>query len=34
MDGGVLFQGCHLEVGGLLGGLRRGGGGLFMGGVA
>ena len=22
MDGGVLFQGCRLEVGGLLGGLR------------
>ena len=34
MDGGVLFQGtrCRLEVGGLLGGPRGGGGG-FMGGV-
>ena len=26
MDGGVLFQGCRLEVGGLLGGPREGGG--------
>ena len=25
MDGGVLFQGCRLEVGGLLGGPRGGG---------
>ena len=31
MNGGVLFQGCRLEVGGLLGG--PGGGGWFMGGV-
>ena len=25
MDGGVLFQGCPLEVGGLLGGPSEGG---------
>ena len=25
MDGGVLFQGCRLEVGGLLGGPKGGG---------
>ena len=31
MDGGV-FQGCRLEVGGLLGGPREGG--WFIGGVA
>ena len=28
MDGGVLFQGCLLEVGGLLGGPRGGDGSL------
>ena len=32
MDGGVLFQGCRLEVGGLLVGPR--GVGCLMGGVA
>ena len=35
MDGGVLFQGCPLEVGGLLGGPGGWGeGAWFMGGVA